>query len=337
MKIALCETKPTPKGKHILRCLGSGFELHGDESFDLFLSDPADDVLEADVAVMVCMPNPADTRTEQMKRRHAIWNRCIPEGIPILILDSGFFQTQADANMSRTDSGDTDESEDDRLIYFQLGWNGFKREALCRQTEVDRFAMLAGVELQDLKPFDPDAPILIMGQTQNGVSCWDVDLNQLYKDLAVRLRKGLNLTNEIRFRQHPRIFRDSRRIKDQAEWARVFRGLRIGFSKQQHIAADLDDVGSVFVYSSNAAAQSILRGIPTFVESRNCVAWSVMNGPWSDFPTCCVPGFPASKPVRVRWARIVASSQWNCAEMADGSAWEHLKKFIPVARSDDGS
>ena len=328
MRIALCETKPTPKGKHILRCLKDGFEAHGDEAFDILLSHPAERVLKADVAVMVCMPNPADQRTPQMKRRHAVWNHAITNGIPMLILDSGFFHTQADANMDRIDSGETDETDDDRLIYFQLGWNGFKAEALCEPTsDVDRFEAL-GLKMDVARVVDLSKPIMIMGQTHNGVSCWDVDLNELYKDLIVRLRTNMEFTGEIRFRQHPRVYRDARRHPDQAEWYKVFRGLRVRFSRTQNIANDLDDIGAVFVYSSNAASQSILRGIATFVESPNCVAAPVADGNWNDFPNVS----PSSAEQRLTWARSVASSQWNCAEMRDGSAWEHLKKSKPIAR-----
>ncbi len=70
------------------------------------------------------------------------------------------------------------------------------------------------------------------------------------------------------------------------------------------------------------------RGIPTFVESDNCVAAVVSDGDWNHYPDVC----PTSPMFRGQWARQVASSQWNCAEMRDGSAWEHLKKFKPIAR-----
>jgi len=329
VKIALCETKPTPRGDYILDCLRAGFERHDENVYNLRLADPIEALDLMDVAVMICAPNPADKTTKQMIRRHEIWDRSRIVGRPILVIDSGFFHTQADAEMRDGFKADRHGgfTRFDKSVYYQLGWNGFKRTALLPTNNLKRFHGLS-IRIQKPQIIDTTRPIIIIGQPDQGVSCWDVNLVGMYRDLVERLREICNCTGEIRFRQHPRIFKDARRFPMQAKWTRRFFGHDVTFSTHVDIAEDLRDIGTAFVYSSNAAVQTVIRGIPTFVESDDCPAWPVSCGEWKLFPTEPTP--PTM--TMIEWAQQIAASQWNCSEMANGSAWKELKARIPVKR-----
>ena len=83
------------------------------------------------------------------------------------------------------------------------------------------------------------------------------------------------------------------------------------------LVADLRDCWSVVTFTSNAAVEAVLAGIPVFA-TVHCAA-SAMG--LSDLSKIETPAMPAD---REAWAARLANNQWALAEMARGDLWRAI-------------
>ena len=95
------------------------------------------------------------------------------------------------------------------------------------------------------------------------------------------------------------------------------------------IEEDLEDAHAVVTFSSNAAVDAVLSGVPAFVLGPG-IAKPVSN---TDLSKIEEPWFPTEKE-RLQWCYDLAYCQWRVEEMEDGSLWADLKKILsrPEAR-----
>lgn len=72
-------------------------------------------------------------------------------------------------------------------------------------------------------------------------------------------------------------------------------------------------------YNSTTAVEAVLAGLPTVADDRGSIAWDVTGHELDD---------PPRTPERAYWCHDMAWRQWKLEELADGSAWEHVKQCL---------
>ncbi len=84
---------------------------------------------------------------------------------------------------------------------------------------------------------------------------------------------------------------------------------------------ELENAHALVTYSSNAAADAILAGVPAFVLGPG-IARPVAN---TDLSALNAPTFPSEKE-RLQWCYDVAYCQWSIEEMREAAIWQELKE-----------
>ena len=82
---------------------------------------------------------------------------------------------------------------------------------------------------------------------------------------------------------------------------------------------DLAGAALCVTYTSNTAVESVLAGVPAMAFDQGSIAWPMVS---HDIDA------PFFTPDRVRWCHDMAWRQWKIDELADGSAWEHVRQCI---------
>jgi hypothetical protein len=170
--------------------------------------------------------------------------------------------------------------------------------------------------------------IVVIGQTLYGLSSQHCHIYAWYRKAVATIRRAT--ARPIVFRQHPRLttIRSSDRRKKQ-DIARVQRTLgspaNFRFSDNPLLAHDLKRAWAVVVFTSNAAVEAVVKGVPLFAGDRGCVAWPVAA---TDLAEIEAP----RRPPREQWGFDLAYAQWNCREMAAGDTWAHLRTHVEAER-----
>lgn len=332
MKIALLNTKDTLRARYLLECFTEGATLHGDECFWVTEYRGFEKKLEnADLGIQVCFPNIHHNRVEQSEFRAGVNEVLHASGKRILTIDTGFLRNQSEHEMQvKLKTGqpfvffDPDKRSTYEAvmpeIYYELGYDGLKNDAQYYNANVpgDRWAALRF----PLKPWRRVGNhVLIVGQTMHGLSTQHINIYDWYADVYKSIRR--HTSRPIVFRPHPRIVKvrrgRSRVEKDrQTVMSHLPTNARVTWSTGIRMKDDLQGAWASVVYSSNAAATSVVYGVPVFAGSSNCIAWPVAD---TDLAKIDTPALPD----RTQWANSLAYAQWNCAELKRGDAWAHLR------------
>ncbi len=88
----------------------------------------------------------------------------------------------------------------------------------------------------------------------------------------------------------------------------------------------LENAHALVTFSSNAAVDAVLSGVPAFVLGPG-IAKPVSN---TDLSNIDDPWFPTDKE-RLQWCYDLAYCQWRVDEMEDGSLWNYLKGILAYA------
>jgi hypothetical protein len=89
-------------------------------------------------------------------------------------------------------------------------------------------------------------------------------------------------------------------------------------TKDRPIATDLCDCWAVVVFSSAAAIDALIAGVPVFTLADYASTW-LMGTP--DLTRIERPVFPDN---REDFCAVLAGEQWTLDEIARGDAWRHL-------------
>lgn len=92
---------------------------------------------------------------------------------------------------------------------------------------------------------------------------------------------------------------------------------------QRSIEEELKDAYAVVTFSSNAAADAVIAGVPAFVLGPS-IARPAAN---TDLAKINDPWFPSDKE-RMQWCHDLAYCQWTAGEMEDGTMWRELKRTV---------
>ncbi len=87
------------------------------------------------------------------------------------------------------------------------------------------------------------------------------------------------------------------------------------------LAQSLRDAAMCVTWSSTAALEAVCLGVPTVALDRGSIAWPVTSHSVSD---------PTYLGDRSGWAYNLAYRQWTHEELADGTAWKHMRPGLKI-------
>lgn len=123
-----------------------------------------------------------------------------------------------------------------------------------------------------------------------------------------------------KFTDRPIVYRPKKTVK---ELPPPIPGTIYSYSKDKTIHNELKDAYALVTFSSNAALDAVLAGVPAFVLGPG-IAKPVSN---TDLAKMNDPYFP-EEAVLKQWCYDVAYCQWNLEEMRSGEAWRDFKKTL---------
>jgi hypothetical protein len=208
-----------------------------------------------------------------------------------------------------------------RYDHFRVGVNGVFPDTAdyCNaNSPPDRWEALSREFGLRLAPWRRDGgPILVIGQLPRDVSLAGLDMLRWLGETIVEIRRHSD--RPIVVRPHP--------LMKHHEMATVVdRVGRVGkvdydLPPKGPIAAALAGAWATVTYSSTAAVDSLLAGVPALTFSPLSIAWPVTDHDLARIET------PTLHP-REQWLRDLAYAQWSAAEMADGTVWRRLRDTV---------
>lgn len=192
-----------------------------------------------------------------------------------------------------------------RFEWVSLGWNGLNGRATFPDIDDggDRFRQHFG-ELHDQDGEGEYA--LIAGQVPGDASLRGRDLDAWYADQAGHAAEVYDLP--VKFRPHP--------IAVERKLSKPVPGTQISTDT---LADDLARAAVVITYNSNTAVDAVLAGCRTVAADEGSMAYPVTDH--------CIGAYGTHD--RETWAHRMAWKQWLLAEIADGSALEHVLRAMP--------
>lgn len=193
----------------------------------------------------------------------------------------------------------------DRVEWTSCGFNGLNGRADFVNQNIDDNSRSKKFKYL-MQPYNrsPGHYIVIMGQIANDASVVKIGFNKWLDKTYEQLKKVS--FKKIYYRPHP---------LDANPY--IPTGLKV-------IKGDLHDVIKrayvVVTLNSNSGVDSVLAGTPTITCDRGSMAYDV-----SDHDLNLIYS-PIIK-TRSEWFNKLAYCQWSMEEMADGTAWKHLRGF----------
>lgn len=290
MNVAICYSKKSPRGDHILECFEKGVNRCGDSTHRVKQVSDLEYLRKCDVAVMYGWYNP----TLGVGSKKAIRARTsyIMQSMKkrVIVIDTAFIGSDN---------------------YLSIGFDGIKNYAdfnIKGPMPDDRWQLISKEENLVMKPLRPPPEkghILLIGQNRFGVSCHDIDIYKWHTEMAKYLL-DIHYDREIRFRCHPR-GRFKQALEDFPQ------NKRMTFSyDNKPLSEDLVNCAIMCCYTSNAACQAILEGII-------CEVYSAGN---------IVRPFTAGTITRSQFFYDLCYKQWSIPEIKKGLPWQFLKSGV---------
>ena len=155
-----------------------------------------------------------------------------------------------------------------------------------------------GVEIKPWRPAERDGPILVVLQSELWFELHELPAREWVARVVGALREHTGRDVVVRAKPPPREI-------DPRTFPEVLAG-----------------AWAVVTWSSNAAVQAVLEGVPAFTWV-DCAATAMGSKDLSLIER------PPTPPGRRRWAQVLASNQWTRAEVASGRAWRDLHEKAP--------
>lgn len=195
----------------------------------------------------------------------------------------------------------------DRFQWYSLGWNGLNGRATFPPAPDDsgrRFREHHGHLLKPWRARGTGKYVLLAAQVPGDASLRGVDLMPWYSRVAAAATRVYNLP--VLFREHPRATELGYRNRSPSYTERC-----IGTLAEALAGAEV-----CLTYNSNTAVDAVLAGVPTVVDNRGSMAWSVASARVGEIVT----------PAREPWAHDLAWKQWRLEEIARGIPFTHLEQ-----------
>lgn len=184
----------------------------------------------------------------------------------------------------------------------------------------DRWERLKSEFGIELKPYRTQGDhILVCGQVPMDASLRGVDVLEWLLDTAGAIR---NVSSRpILIRLHPSTrWRYQQRVREA--FASV-PGVTIS-PGERTLAEDLGAAWACVTYSSGAAVDALIAGVPPICLSTAGLAYGLCSRDISDIER-------PKEPVREQFLYNLAYSQWTPTELADGTAWRHIRPAVDRA------
>jgi len=81
----------------------------------------------------------------------------------------------------------------------------------------------------------------------------------------------------------------------------------------------MEHARAVVTYNSSIACDSVMMGVPTFIDEGRCLAAPCCN---HDIRNLLEPDYTDRQP----WLNKIAYTMWDNTELSDGTAWNHLRR-----------
>ena len=175
------------------------------------------------------------------------------------------------------------------------GCHGSSRNYAPDPAPSDRFDAL-GVEIKPWRR-NPAGDVVILGQTEFDPVAVPAGRTTAWNQGLIAPAEAVFGAGRVRYRPHPR-YTDF---------------------KDRPLLVDCRGARRVITYSSTAAVETVLAGIPTQVLSKRSIAWPV---------ACHTFEEPEFTPDREQWAHQLAYRQWTLPEIESGEFWDTVKRGL---------
>lgn len=230
-----------------------------------------------------------------------------------------------ESNLFRKNSYDINSE----YCYYRLGWGHFLRSGNFnnKNSPPDRWNRLQKLQNLEIKDWQTNGNYIVLVLQKPG----DSTLNSLYEKFnsyenwieytIQNIRKQTD--RKILIRPHLQTtklnFRQFESKENNVEISKVFKD-RTTIEGGKSLEEDFKNCWAVVGYNSNSLVESTLAGIPTFPLSDESVVWDVSNKDKLELLES-----PNIDIDRTQWLYDSAYMIWTKKEIANGTAWNHLK------------
>lgn len=229
-------------------------------------------------------------------------------------------------------------SDDPNKKYYRFAWNSFLRNEANfgpSGNSDDRWKAIQKQHQIEIKPWRHTKGKYILIVLQHVI---DTSLFRMIEYYGSYYKWLYNTISRIRatsdidivIRPHPKHgmyseFFEAHRIPDVlSEFANVHwssnQGAQ-GFNGGKYLQRDLDDAQAVVGWTSNALTEAVCYGIPVYAMSPGAMAYPMGYSDLSSVDDVHLRRHPD----RQQWLNDLAYSQWTFEEIANGTAWNHIK------------
>ncbi len=205
----------------------------------------------------------------------------------------------------------------DRFLWTSLGFDGLNGRAdFCNKLcDGARWPMLQKYQVN--RSSFSGTYCLLVGQVPGDAALRGRDLKDWYTTMAAQLSFVFNLP--VYFRRHPGAME-----KGYQQYVTHTELENPGTP----IETSLDGAHVVCTYNSNVAVDAVLAGVPRVISfDEGSMAYEVTEHAITlqqSNPEC------REYPVFTNWCRSMSYTQWLPQEIADGTAWAHLKQGVSL-------
>lgn len=327
MKICIAHTKEGVNPLFVTECMAKGIITNGDTVLHIKNHDDLSKLQDCDVCISIAFPylagtgevfcqeewtNPklAPSNDKTNRFRIAIYQTCKKLGVRQIFIDTGLF------NFDRERHSVVDN-------YYQLSYDSIKGMGnyYNDNSPHDR--------LKDLNikihPWNTQGiHFLIVGQVRFGVGSSHMDINDWYNYVSEYLKRETPKDLELRFRPHPNV-KTPPTDRTSPSWIKKCKaGMRpkiVVSNRKPIFEKDFLNVRCLITFSTHACIDGLIFGCPTIAMSKASLLYKYCYRPLSTVMD------PVEIPDRKQILADLAYTQWSNFEMADGTAWGHLKQF----------
>ncbi len=186
-----------------------------------------------------------------------------------------------------------------------LGWNGLNGDAdFCTDNVSDDRA-----KQWKLKPWKTKGSrILLLGQVIGDYS-------------FLRMYKNINVFYAVLFKKLQNTYKMPVYFRPHPKWAPTKIPAWVKFSEGKSLEEDLEKAWLAVAWNSNSLTDAVVNGTPVLAIDKMAMTWDVAIHKVGETPI---------RPDRQDWLNKVSYSQWTDDEIANGTAWNHLKQYLEL-------
>jgi hypothetical protein len=262
------------------------------------------DLIPCDVAILQGWVHEGSPNTPHLLLRKKVFEFQKNNGKQTIIVDSNLFNYK---------------NKEHPIKYLRYGMGGvFPTTAnyFWNNPDPKRWQQISshlGIPLRDWRT--SGSHVLICTQRNGGWSMKGLDVTQWLEETVDKIKQ---------FTDRPIIVRGHPGDKSAKTYLQSKKGRYI-VSTNENIVDDFKNAWAVITYNSSPGVASSIEGIPAFITDPNpevSQAYPVGNYDLSKLEN------PELKD-RQNWIERLAMCHWHFGELDDGSAWTHMKSFIP--------